>query len=263
MNHLRLLSLLTLTLIGCKRDEAHPHTEVPAGLPARSVTVWTGKSELFMEYEPPVAGREGKFAAHVTALAGFKPVTEGRLVLTFKMASGETLTSRADAPASPGIFRALIKPTKPGKCTLSVSVSGAQVEDEFDAGPCEVFADEAAATAATDAADKGGIGFTKEQQWKTEFATLAVGERELQTSVQANAEIRAVAGQEARLTAPTTGRVTLASPAPVVGMPVKAGQVLATISPRLSAGGDRSTLDSEVQAVRAELDAARAQLARA
>ena len=262
MNHLRLLALFALTVAGCKRNEAHPHTEVPAGLPARSVTVWTEKSELFMEYEPPIVGREGKFAAHVTVLPGFKAATEGVLVLALKQADGQVLTSRADAPTSPGIFRALIRPTKPGKCSLTVSVKGAQVEDELDAGPCEVSADEPAALAVTETADKGGIGFTKEQQWKTEFATTAVAERELQTSVQANAELRPVAGKEARLTAPATGRVVLASPAPVVGMAVKAGQVLASISPRLSAGGDRSTLDSEVQAVRAELDAARAQLAR-
>lgn len=267
MKAVRFLSLL-LALVGCKRDEPHAHAEgsppAAAGLPARSVTVWTGKSELFMEYEPPVKGREGKFAAHVTALTGFKAVTEGQFELTLTMADGEVLTSRASAPSSPGIFRALLRPTKPGKCTLAVRLFGPQVEDALDAGPCEVFADEAAATAAyADEAEPGGIAFLKEQQWKTEFATVEVAERELQTSVQANGEIRPVAGKEARLTAPTTGRVTLATPTPIVGMAVKAGQVLATIAPRLSAGGDRSSLDAEVQAARAELETARAQHARA
>lgn len=259
-----LLSLCALVTPGCKRA-AHVHDEAPhapEGLPARSVTVWNEKSELFMEYEPPVVGRDGKFAAHVTLLPSFKPATEGVMVLTLKLADGQRFTSRADAPASPGIFRARIKPTAPGKCSLSVSIQGAQLDDELEAGPCEVFATEAAAKAQAETAEDRGLGFTKEQQWKTEFATLAVAERELQTTVQANAELRPVAGKEARLTASTTGRLTLAAPVPIVGMPVKAGQVLASIAPRLSAGGDRSTLDSEVQAVRAELEAARAQLTR-
>jgi RND family efflux transporter MFP subunit len=217
-----------------------------------------------MEYEPPVVGREGKFAAHVTALPSFKAVTEGEMILTLELADGTTFTSRAAAPASPGIFRASIKPTKPGKCTLSLVVSGAQVQDRIDAGACEVFADEKAALAAAGQEEEaGGVVFTKEQQWKTEFATVAVGERELQASVQGNAEIVPVAGKEAKLTAPATGRVALATPAPIVGMPVKGGQVLAVISPRLTAGADRASLDAEVQSARAELEAARSQLARA
>lgn len=273
MNFLRPISLFTMSIplvvfaSGCKKDHPHDgehaeHARAEEGLPAQSVTVWTEKSELFMEYEPPVVGREGKFAAHVTALPSFKAVTAGQMVLSLKMADGTALTSRAEAPASPGIFRALIRPTKPGKCSLSLVVSGAQGKDELDAGPCEVFADKKAALAGQEE-KAGGIGFTKEQQWKTEFANAAVGERELQASVQANAEIRPVAGKEAQLTAPATGRVTLASPAPVVGLPVKAGQVLAMISPRLSADGDRASLDAEVQAARAELEAARSQLSRA
>lgn len=277
MSHQRTLWSLALSVPlllsgapGCKRNDAHDH---PAsnhghqneGLPASSVTVWTEESELFMEYEPPVAGREGKFAAHVTALSSFKAVTEGEMVLTLRMADGTTFSSRAAAPASPGIFRALIKPAKQGECMLSLVIRGAQVQDEIDAGACEVFADEKAAVAAAGKEEEsgGGIAFTKEQQWKTEFATVPVGERELQASVQANAEIIPVAGKEAKLTAPATGRVALATPAPIVGMPVTAGQVLAVISPRLAGGADRASLDAEVQSVRVELEAARSQLARA
>ncbi|MBI5547452.1 MAG: efflux RND transporter periplasmic adaptor subunit [Deltaproteobacteria bacterium] len=261
-------SLCITAAAGCKKSDSHDHAPAAAhqseGLPASAVTVWTEKSELFMEYEPPVVGREGKFAAHLTALPGFKAVTEGEMVLTLRMADGTTLTSRANAPASPGIFRALIRPTKPGKCALSLAVSGAQVRDEIDAGACEVFPDEKAALAASgEEEEAGGIAFTKEQQWKTEFATLAVGERELQSSVQANAEVVPVAGKEAKLTAPATGRVALASPAPIVGMPVQAGQVLAVVSARLTGGADRATLDAEVQAARAELEAARSQHERA
>ncbi|MHB8873246.1 MAG: efflux RND transporter periplasmic adaptor subunit [Myxococcaceae bacterium] len=261
-----------LALPGCKReggreagDDHGAHGGAgEEGLPAQSVTRWTERAELFMEFEPPVAGRDGKFAAHLTALPSFKAVTEGTMKLVVKMADGDTLTSVADKPSSPGIFRALVRPTKPGKCSMTVLVQGPQATDEIDAGPCEVFADEAAARAAPAGEDPGGgIGFTKEQQWKTEFATVAVAERELQPSVQANGEVRPVAGREARLTAAVTGRVLLATPVPVLGMPVRAGQVLATIAPRLSAGGDRASLEAEVQAARAELEAAEAQLARA
>jgi len=45
-------------------------------------------------------------------------------------------------------------------------------------------------------------------------------------------------------------------------MPVKRGQLLATVSPYLAAGGDRSTLDAEAQVAEAEHAPARSQLER-
>jgi RND family efflux transporter MFP subunit len=262
------LLALCLLAVGCRQgDHAHDaEAHAAEGLDALSVTRWTERTELFMEYEPPIVGREGKFAAHLTALPAFQAVTEGTMTLVLRMADGTTLSARAEKPASPGIFRAVLHPAKPGKCSLSISVQGPQATDEIDGGPCEVFTDiKAAVTALGGEAGGGGkrIVFTKEQQWKTDFATVAVSEQPLQSSVRANAEIRPVAGKEARLTAAVTGRVTLATPAPVIGMSIKAGQLLASISPRLAAGGDRASLDAEVQAARAELNAADAQLARA
>lgn len=263
----RSLLVVLLLLVGACRHDGHEHGGQPHEtdeLDALSVTRWSQRTELFMEYEPAIVGREGRFAAHLTALPGFKAVTEGTFTLNLRMDDGTTLTARAEKPASPGIFRAVLRPAKPGKCTLFIAVQGPQATDEIDAGPCVVHPDQQAAVAAV-AADTGGgkqIVFTKEQQWKTDFATVAVSEQPLQASVRANAEVRPMAGAEARLTATATGRVTLATPAPIIGMSVRAGQLLASIAPRL-VGGDRASLDGEVQAARAELDAARTQLARA
>lgn len=268
MNALRPLVLgvvlQSLGLAGCRGPRGATGEQPPEGLPAVSATVWTDRTELFLEYEPPVVAREGKFGAHVTDIGSFKPVTQGEATLTLTQVDGTQLTSRADAPSSPGIFRARIKPTVAGKCTLALAVEGAQVQDRIDAGACEVFADEAAAVAAAArSAEAAGVNFTKEQQWKTEFATAAVAERELQVSVQANAEIIPVAGKEAKLIAPAAGRIALATPTPIIGMTVSAGQLLATVSPRLGSGTDRASLEAEVQAVRAEQESARLQLARA
>ena len=264
-----IVSLVALLTVGCHHDDhahdATPHAADDESLPARAVTVWTDTTELFMKYEPPVVGRDGKFAAHLTALPSFEPVPEGTMTLVLRMADGTTATAQAEKPASPGLFRALIRPVTAGTCSLSISVQSPQTTDAIDAGPCEVFPDVRAAAAAPGAEERRGkkIIFTKEQQWKTEFATVPVPQHELQPSVQANAEIRPVAGREARLTAAATGRVSLAVPPPVIGMTVKAGQVLATISPRLSAGGDRASLDAEVQTAQAEFRAAETQVARA
>lgn len=246
-------------------DHGHDHGGGAAELPAASVTIWGQHAELFMEYGPLVAGTESSVAAHVTALPTYKPVTAGTLTVTVKHADGSTLVATAAAPARPGIFTPSLVPTKPGACELTVSVTSAQVTETLAAGPCQVFASERAARAAAGSADEppARITFLKEQQWKTDFGLALAGERDLQDGVRASGEIRPVAGREARVTAPVSGRVELASPAPLLGMPVKQGTLLATIAPRTSGGTDRASLAAEVTAFEAEVAAARSELARA
>ena len=263
-------ALWVLVLVACRggsHDGEADHHEPPQAteLPGQSVTVWADRVELFMEYSPLIVGRETAFAAHVTEMPTFKAVTAGQVTLTVKLGDGAPLAGTADAPTNPGIFRPKLTPTKAGPCTMSMSIASPQVTHTFEVGPCTVYADDAAARKALpeEPEPPGRIAFLKEQQWKTDFATVAVAERDLQDGVRASAEIRPVAGREARLGAPSAGRVSLAEPVPLLGMPVTKGQVLATISPRVGALGDRSTMAADVTAAQAELDAARSGLARA
>jgi membrane fusion protein, heavy metal efflux system len=263
--------LLALVACGSSKEPAHDehghdhHAEADE-LPGQSVTIWAQRTELFMEYRPLIVGTESRFAAHVTEMPSFKAVTAGSASVTIKLADGTQVVANADAPANPGIFRPTFTPAKAGRCELVFTVTSPQVTETFPAGPCEVFADEAAARAALgeEAEAPGRITYLKEQQWKTEFATVAVGERDLQDGVRATGEISPVAGRQAQLGAPVAGRVSLVEPAPILGAPVKAGQVLASVAPRAAAaGGDRATMGADVAAAQAEVEAAKAELARA
>jgi cobalt-zinc-cadmium efflux system membrane fusion protein len=168
----------------------------------------------------------------------FRAVTSGRATLTLIYAGGAEVSGAVDAPSNPGIFRPVLTPSKVGPCELRFTIASPQVSETFAAGPCEVFADEAAARAklGEEAEVPGRITFLKEQQWKTDFATVAAGEQDLQDGVRATGEIRPVPGREAEVGAPVAGRVTLSEPAPILGMPMVEGQVLATIAPRAAAG---------------------------
>ncbi|MEZ4398820.1 MAG: efflux RND transporter periplasmic adaptor subunit [Kofleriaceae bacterium] len=261
-----------LVALGCGRGgpasahDDHDHGPPAASeLPGQAVTIWAERTELFMEYRPLMVGSEARFAAHVTEMPTFRAVTAGRVTLTLTYADGTSVSGDVDAPTNPGIFRPTLTPTQVGPCELRLAVASPQVEEAFAAGACEVFADEATARAklGEEADVPGRITFLKEQQWKTDFATAAAGPRDLQDGVRAGGEIRPVAGREAELGAPVAGRLTLSEPAPILGMPVKAGQVLASVSPRTAAGGDRATMVADVEANQAELEAARADLARA
>ncbi|MCP4676063.1 MAG: efflux RND transporter periplasmic adaptor subunit [Deltaproteobacteria bacterium] len=249
---------------GGEPGHEHPHPgDDHEGLAAQSVTIWAEKTELFMEYEPLIIGHESRFAAHLTTMNDFKAVTSGDFFLTVALEDGTVLKSRAKEPASPGIFRFTISPTKAGVCGFSLFYQGQGITDTIDAGACRVFPDEKAALAGLHGEEKeSGIAYTKEQQWKTDFATVQVQKQPLQPSVRAVGEIKPVSGREARLTSPARGRLTLVSPAPMPGMKVKKGQLLATVSPYLAAGGDRATLAAEGRSAQAELTAAQSQLER-
>ncbi len=259
-----------LVLAAC---HGHDHDAVGAGsgstepdeLPGQSVTTWATRTELFMEYDPLIVGRETAFAAHVTAMPSFRAVTAGSASVTVKYADGTVLTGAAPAPSNPGIFRPAVTPAAPGPCELLVTVTSPQVTETFSAGPCEVFASEAAARAKLGEGTEppGRITFLKEQQWKTDFALAVVGERDLQDGVRASGEIRPVAGNEARVSAPVAGRIELTRPPPLLGTPVAANAVLATIVPRAAGGADSATMTAEVTALKAEVAAARSELARA
>ena len=78
--------ILVLALLagGCRghahddkaEDHGHPHGG-EAELPGQAVTTWAERTELFMEYQPLIVGKETRFAAHVTAMPSFKAVTAG------------------------------------------------------------------------------------------------------------------------------------------------------------------------------------------
>lgn len=261
---------------GCKHDHPHdgqegehaPHDD-HAGhpnsendLPALSVTIWAEKTELFMEYEPLVVDRASRFAAHLTTMSDFKAVTSGVLKMSLRSADGSRLEASADGPSSPGIFRFNVTPKNAGSYSISLAYSGQGITDTIVAGNAVVHSDLEAARKAAPAEEEGGIAYTKEQQWKTDFATVAVSEHALQPSVRAVGEVRPVSGREAKLTAPARGRITLATPTPLPGVQVKKGQLLATVSPYLAAGGDRSTLEAEQRSAKAEHTAAVSQLER-
>jgi len=229
-------------------------------LPARAVTEWTAKSELFMEYSPFIVGAESRFLAHITVLDGFGALLEGDVTVTLTMKDGSTRAATAKGPTRPGIFIPAITPERAGECSLTVDISGGPLVDHIDAGVCQVFPDRATAAAAlAGGGDDGTIQFLKEQQWVIDFGTAEVKPRELQPSLTVNAEIRTMPGRQAHLTAATGGRVSLASPPPYLGADVAKGDLLAQIQPTTSAVGNHGTLLADVDAASAEYAAATAQ----
>ena len=284
---------LTLASVGCKShgdahdghahgesghdDPAHgPHAAEPE-LPGQSVTLWTDRTELFMEHPPLLVGKEVRFAAHLTVLpaAGappeFRALTAATVTLAVEMAAGGTETVTVDKPSNPGIFRPALTPKRAGPCRLTLRIRGPQLTDDFAIGPCHVYADAKAAHSALGeegAEPPGRIVYLKEQAWKTAFANAPVVERDLQETLAAAGSIVAAAGHDAKVAAPVAGRLRWTAPirddggdALRPGNRVIAGQLLGTIAPRL-AEGTVPTLQADVQGAEVELAVGERQVSR-
>lgn len=261
--------VLALACTGFPGGHDHPpdgsgHDEVEDPRPGLTVTLYQSGVELFMEYPSFVVGSESPLIAHFTDASdpeGFVWVTEGRLVATLKYADGFEESFVAEKLLRSGIFKPIVKPTRAGEATLSLVLEG-PVSGTVEVGPVVVYATTDAAVAAAPAEESAAptLGYLKEAQWKTEYATAPAEVRSIRGGVRASAEIRAVAGREAAIVAPVAGRVRTGSTTPYVGLQVKKGTPLLSILPLT---GDAAGAEASVAAAAADLAQAERDLVRA
>lgn len=222
------------------------------------LTDFSEKTELFVEYQPLIAGQPSKFAIHLTRLADYKPLPKGKVTVVLAGGSGADEVFRIDSPTAPGIFKPAITPKASGERELTIHVESELGSQTHELGPVTVFADAKAAEAShgNHAHGEKGIPFSKEQQWKIDFATGEAVKGIARPSVVATASIKAQPDGEALLAAPAAGIVRAASAFPRVGQTVKKGQVLATLAPRLGGETDQASLNAGASKAKIALEQA-------
>ena len=110
------LSMFLLVVMGCKQNASHEHghEHEASGLEPLAYTLYSDKTELFVEFKPLTVGEISNFATHLTILGdNFLPVTKGRVTVSL-IVGDDGLKSVADSASSPGIFRLALKPNKVG-----------------------------------------------------------------------------------------------------------------------------------------------------
>jgi RND family efflux transporter MFP subunit len=267
MKQLIVAWLLTIIIAGCrgKSAEDHPHTadggHVEEELQALSYTVYTDKSELFVEFKPLIVGQTSKFAAHLTKLGeNFLPVAEGTVTVSLIQGT-KGIKNTATAPASPGIFRLALQPAEAGLGKLVFDIQSGALNDRIIIDSIEVYADKNSAIAAQ-SPDAGGtdISYLKEQAWKVEFANAPVRKETLFDVVKTTGEILSAPGDEVTVAAKSNGIVKFASNTNVVGSPIRIGQSMFSVT-----GGEIpfENVAAAKQSARAELTTAEAEYSRA
>ncbi len=235
LKYIAVLFFAVFLVNGC----AHKHNE--AEIQERETimkTVWTEKTELFMEYDGPKAGAKSEFLVHLTMLKDFKPVSEGGLTLTFTPESGDAVIVKIDKPERPGIFKTDVMFNQPGEYALKVSLAGKTLSDEIDVPDIEVFAG-SEKHEETHAEEKGGsvISFLKEQQWTVDFMTGLPVKQAVSSSFIATGEIIPVSSAEVTASSPLAGTISLSRQLPYMGKKIAKGEVIAVIEPSITQEG--------------------------
>lgn len=232
-----LLLCVAVMLSGCHHHEenehhheseehGHHHDEDVKLL----ITAYNDAYELYAECTPLVAGQEGEMLIHLTCLNDFKPLTNGNLGVVM-ICNDKKVEVSATAPERAGIFHLHLTPPSAGSAKLIFSIGTADTTSEltYEAivapDPHEAIEEAEKSHHHSSSA----ITFSKEQSWKTDFATAFPQKMPFGQVIPAIAQIQPAQGNEAIVVAPTEGIVSLLSSNLFEGKEVTKGASLISI----------------------------------
>lgn len=259
-----LMILMVIILASCQNtiEDSHAHnadgSHVNEGveIPTVDYTVWTDKTELFVEFPVLIVGETSRFAAHFTFLDKHQSVKAGSVTVSL-VKGNKGIRNTAEAPASEGIFKPSLQPKQAGVYQLVFALKTPTLSDKIVIENVQVFANLEEAIAANPEEENGGaITFLKEQAWKMEFQTVAVAKESIYTTISTSGVWKTSASNFKTLVATGSGSVSIPSSNLTVGSRVKKGQTLLTIS---SQGLSENNLGTEVTKAKAVYEQAKAE----
>lgn len=252
-----ILTILIALLASCQQsntseEHGHPHE---AESPTLAYTLYSDKTELFVEFKPLVVGESSGFAAHFTKLGEtFTALEEGTITVSL-IVHEKGVRQTSEKPSSPGIFRLALKPTTPGTGRLIFDIKTEEYTDKIVIDSVMVFPDEnAALEAPVEASAAGGITFLKEQAWKIEFANEEVQPQSFREVIKVSGQLNARPSDEQVVTAKSNGVVRW-NDVVVPGASVKQGQRLFVLASGNVAQGN---VESQYRQAKANFERAEA-----
>ncbi|OFY86879.1 MAG: efflux transporter periplasmic adaptor subunit [Bacteroidetes bacterium RIFCSPLOWO2_12_FULL_35_15] len=251
------LAIISTMLFACSTDHSHEQKDDKHGLEPLAYTLYSDKTELFVEFKPLVVGNESKFAAHFTKLGDyFKAYTEGTILLTLTV-NGKSLSVKSTEPSNPGIFRFALKPNSSGIGTLVFEIQTKEFSDKITIDSVPVYADEK--TAMENQPEETGVGdisYLKEQAWKVDFANSPVRKQVFSDIIKTSGQILSAPGDEMIVTAKASGIVLFSGNKTIIGSDVSKGTNLFIIT-----GGDlaEGNIDAKYKEAKSNYDKAKAE----
>lgn len=149
------LAFISLFTIACKDKHDHhdygtqvhkDENEEATSLESLTYTLYTEKTELFVEFKPLIVGETSTFAAHFTILGEtFKPLTEGSVTVNL-IVNDKGIRTTAKEPSTPGIYRLALQPTTAGKGTLVFDIITKDYKDQIKIPNVIIYSDKNAGT---------------------------------------------------------------------------------------------------------------------
>lgn len=229
--------ILTITAIitaGCSEIQlfkhSHSHDDVETTEPV-SHTLYTEKTELFVEYSPLIVGISSDFAAHFTVLGDvFLPLENGEI--TVSLIVGEnSISSSVDSARSSGIFRLSLIPKTAGKGKLVFDIKTPQYTDQIVIQDVTIYEDEKSAkNIQNEPAASDEITYLKEQAWKAEFANMPVKKTTFYNIIKTSGQIISAPGDEVIISSNAGGIVQFKGNKNIIGSSVSQNLTLFSIT---------------------------------
>lgn len=256
-----IIIVLAFLAMSCnnKAEDAHAHnadgSHLGEEIPRLDHTIWTDKTELFVEFPALIVGNPSRFAAHFTVLDKHQPVSEGSVTVSL-IKDGKGIRNTVDAPSSPGIFSPTIQPKEAGTYQLVFELKTPEYSDKITIDGITVFANtEEAIKVLGTAEDDGSISFLKEQAWKIDFQTAPVVSGKIYDVINTSGVWMPSPGSVKSLVAKSNGVVDFAVSNLTEGAQVKQGQLLMNLSSR---GLSSNNLSTEIANAKANFEQSRA-----
>ena len=252
-----IIVVLAFMAMSCndKVEDAHAHnadgSHLGEEIPRLDHTIWTDKTELFVEFPALIVGNGIKFAAHFTALYKHQPVQNGSVTVSL-IKDGKGIRNTVDTHSSPGIFSPVIQPKEAGTYQLVFELTTPEYSDKITIDNVTVYAnaDEAIKALGT-AENDGSISFLKEQAWKIDFQTAPVVNGKIYDVINTSGVWMPELGSVKTLVAKSNGVVDFAVNNFTEGTQVKRGQLLITIN---SEGLASNNLSTEISKARSNFE---------
>lgn len=261
MNKAPVILFIASLAVSCQRSDVsdehgHAHAEES---PSLAYTLYSERTELFVEFKPLVVGQPTTFAAHFTQLgANFTAVDEGSVTLSL-IVDEKGVRQTRDEPASPGIFRLALKPVAAGTGSLIFDIKTSRYTDRIVIDSVTVFPDRTSAeNSPLRQSPDGGISFSKEQAWRIEFANKEIKPQTFHEVIKVSGELSARPSDEQVVSARSNGVVRWNHLA-VPGASVKQGQQLFVLA---SGNVTEANTESAYREAKANFEKAEADLQR-
>jgi RND family efflux transporter MFP subunit len=246
-----------------KAEDAHAHnpdgTHAGEEMPRLDHTIWTDKTELFVEFPALIVGNSSRFAAHFTVLDKHQPVREGSVTVSL-IKGDKGLRNTADAPSSPGIFSPTIQPKEAGTYQLVFELNTPEYSDKITIDDVTVYANTDDAIKALGTAEEdGSISFLKEQAWKIDFQTAPVVSGKIYDVVNTSGVWMPSPGSVKSLAAKSNGVVDFKVDNLTEGTAVKQGQLLMSLN---SQGLASNNLSTDIASAKAKYQQAKSEFDR-